>query len=70
MDWPDLRPKLTSDVAAAPGVRDGRALRRVSGCQLTHNGQLPAEMYPERHHVRFADWTTASAVGFSLRAVA
>jgi hypothetical protein len=69
MDWRDLRPKPTSEVAAAPGVRDGRSRRRVSACQLTHDGKLPAEMYPERRHVRHADLTTPSTV-LSLRAVA
>ncbi len=70
MDWRDLRPKPTTEVAAAPGVHDGRARRRVSGCQPTHDGQLPAEMYPKRRHVPHANLTTASTVGFSLRAVA
>jgi hypothetical protein len=57
MDWRDLRPKPTS-VAAAPGVRDGQSRRRVSVCQLTHDGKLPAKLYPERRHVRHADLTT------------
>jgi hypothetical protein len=57
MDWRDLRPKPTSEVAA-PGVRDGQSRRRISACQLTHDGKLPAEMYPERRHVRHADLTT------------
>jgi hypothetical protein len=70
MDWRDLRPKLTSEVAATRGVCDGRSRRRVSGCQLTHDAQLPAEIYPERRHVRHADLTFASTVEFSLRAVA
>ena len=68
MDWRDLRPKPTSEVAA-PGVRHGQSRRRVSACQLTHDGKLPAEMYPERRHVRHADLTTPSTV-LSLRAVA
>jgi hypothetical protein len=57
MDWRDLRAKPTSEVAA-PGVRDGQSRRRVSACQLTHDGKLPAEMYPERRRVRHADLTT------------
>jgi hypothetical protein len=57
MDWRDLKPKLTSEVAA-PSVRDGQSRVRVSACQLTHDGKLPAEMYPERRHVRHADLTT------------
>jgi len=57
MDWRDLRLKPTSEVAA-PGVRDGQSRRRVSACQLTHDGKLPAEMYPERRLVRHADLTT------------
>jgi hypothetical protein len=69
MDWRDLRPKPTSEVVGAPGVRESRARRRVSARQLTHDGQLPAEMYPGRRHVRHADLTTASTVGFRLRAV-
>jgi hypothetical protein len=57
MDWRDLRLKPTSEVAA-PGVRDRQSRRRVSACQLTHDGKLPAEMYPERRLVRHADLTT------------
>jgi hypothetical protein len=57
MDWRDLRLKPTSEVAA-PGVRDRQSRRRVSACQLTHDGKLPAEMYPERRLVRHADMTT------------
>jgi hypothetical protein len=57
MDWRDLKPKLTSEVAA-PSVRDRQSRRRVSACQLTHDGKLPAEMYPERRHIRHADLTT------------
>ena len=57
MDWRDLRLKPTSEVAA-PGVRDGQSRRRVSACQLTHDGKLPARVYPERRHVRHADLTT------------
>ena len=57
MDWRDLRLKPTSEVAA-PSVRDGQSRRRVSACQLSHDGKLPAEMYPERRHVRHADLTT------------
>jgi hypothetical protein len=57
MDWWDLRLKPTSEVAA-PGVRDRQSRRRVSACQLTHDGKLPAEMYPERRLVRHADLTT------------
>jgi hypothetical protein len=57
MDWRDLRLKPTSEVAA-PDVRDRQSRRRVSACQLTHDGKLPAEMYPERRLVRHADLTT------------
>ena len=57
IDWRDLRLKPTSEVAA-PGVRDRQSRRRVSVCQLTHDGKLPAEMYPERRLVRRADLTT------------
>jgi hypothetical protein len=57
MDWRDLRLKPTSEVAA-PGVCDRQSRRRVSACQLTHDGKLPAEMYPERRLVRHADLTT------------
>ena len=57
MDWRDLKPKLTSEVAA-PSVRDRQSRRRVSAWQLTHDGKLPAEMYPERRLVRHADLTT------------
>jgi len=60
MDWRDLTPKPTSEVAA-PGVHDGQSRRRVSACQLTHDGKLPAEMYPERRHVRHADLTTLNS---------
>jgi hypothetical protein len=57
MDWRDLKPKLTSEVAA-PSVRDRQSRRRVSACQPTHDGKLPARVYPERRHVRHADLTT------------
>ena len=45
MDWRDLKPKPTSEVAA-PSVRDRQSRHRVSACQLTHDGKLPAKMYP------------------------
>jgi len=57
MDWRDLKPKPTSEVAT-PSVRDRQSRRRASACQLTHDGKLPAEMYPERRLVRHADLTT------------
>ena len=45
MDWRDLRPKPTSEVAA-PGVRDGESRRRVSACQLTHDGNCQPRCTP------------------------
>ena len=57
MDWRDLKPKPTSEVAA-PSVRDRQSRRRVSACQPTHDGKLPAMVYPERRHLRHADLTT------------
>jgi len=69
MDWRDLKPKPTSEVAA-PSVRDRQSRRRASACQLTHDGKLPAKVYPERRHVWHADPNDPSTVRFSLRAVA
>jgi hypothetical protein len=69
MDWRDPRPKPTS-VAAAPGVRDGQSRRRVSVCQLTHDGKLPAKLYPGAPSRPARRPDDPSTVRFSLRAVA